>query len=670
MVRPEPQRLTFLFVLLVILNVGFWIYSNTLVSSFHFDDDVYITNVPAIRHLTDFPAIAKYYNTRFVVGLTFALNYCWGGFREMGYHLVNLGIHLINALLVYAVVLRLIAAPFFQQQPVARPQKFAFFSALIFLVHPLQTEAVTYICQRATIVGALFYLTSIYFYLRARVTKRLVYFIFSLAATFLGTLTKENVFILPLVILFVEVFFFQPDNEKLRIKVLRLLPYFLMVTVLPFLLWLGAQHAAVGFREQMGSYFSFRRLWIIVNILPTVARLLFFPVHQNLDYDFFDQGFGLMRAGVSLFLVVVVAVSAVRAYPSKRIISFCAVWFFITPIIEFSTVNFVSRDILFEHWLYLPMFGFSVFVAWIFCVWLQDRRWSEPLLVVIIIALGLTTYARNRIWQTPVSLWHDVIEKSPRKPRGYDNLAAAYLAQKNYGKAEEYIWKVFSLGPSAANWKTHNNLGLVYLETGRYEQAVDQFNIALAEYPEAAQIACNRGVAFLRQGQLDKAEATFQEVLQHDPGLVTAWLNRGAIAMTQKDFIRAVRFYEEALRQDPREVKASLALAELSLSLGDNERALSYAKQVLAESRDPDQLTRLGSIFAAQNSRNMARDLLEAAIRQDPQWVDAHLELGKVYGNAGYFDAAIVIWEKGRMTAPADPRFDGLIREAQMLKKK
>jgi tetratricopeptide (TPR) repeat protein len=314
------------------------------------------------------------------------------------------------------------------------------------------------------------------------------------------------------------------------------------------------------------------------------------------------------------------------------------------------------------------MVGFAIFIAWIFCAQPQRWRWREPFLVVIVIVLSLLTYARNRVWQTPFTLWQDVIEKSPRKPRGYDNLASAYLSQHNYAQAEEYIQRVFVLGPSAANWKTYNNRGLIYLDTGRYEEAIKQFKIALMGYPESALIMCNMGVAFLRQGQLDKAKVLFKEAVRREPQLVSLWLNLGSIAKQRADFIGAAHFYEEALHQDPREVQAMFALAELYLWLGDNDRAIEYAKQMLTESQDPVQLTLLGSIFADKNSRNMGRSLLEKAIALDPRWIMAYLELGKVYGNADHFDEAIAIWQKGEQLAPADQRFPELIRAAQVLK--
>lgn len=278
------------------------------------------------------------------------------------------------------------------------------------------------------------------------------------------------------------------------------------------------------------------------------------------------------------------------------------------------------------------------------------------------------TYARNQVWQDPVTLWQDVVNKSPRLYRGYDNLGAAYLAIGDYQKAEENIFKALSFRSYPEIWRSYNNLGLVYLETGRYDEAWQQFERALGANPHCPQVLSNLGVVFLNQGKWDQAEASFQEALRREPRLVQPRLNLGNLAERRGDIRAARQFYQEALAVDSREVRALAPLAKLCLRLGDNPEALRYAKQFLKEGRNVEDLVSLGSRVAEKNFGNLAVALFTRAVEVDPKYLEAYVEMGKVFGNREDFDRAIAVWQSGGRQAPGDPRFDLLIQQANVLK--
>ncbi|MFH1858283.1 MAG: hypothetical protein ABH845_05210, partial [Candidatus Omnitrophota bacterium] len=184
-----------LFVFCLILLLGFGVYADTLRSGFHFDDQVVIEENVAIRDLSRPGLLWQAFNTRFFLGLTFAFNYAVGKLDPFGYHLFNILIHLFSSFLVYRLVVLTFQTPQMKTHPLAdRCLPLAGAAALFFLVHPIQTMAVSYIWQRGASLAAFFYLSAVVLYVQWRLTSRQLYFGGSLLATVLGMFTKEITF--------------------------------------------------------------------------------------------------------------------------------------------------------------------------------------------------------------------------------------------------------------------------------------------------------------------------------------------------------------------------------------------------------------------------------------------------------------------------------------------
>ena len=156
-------------VLLCTLLLGTLIYSNTFFSSFHFDDIASIVENFAIRHILNLQAIWNFWPTRFITYLSVALNYHFHQLNVLGYHLFNLTVHLGSAILVWWFMLLTFSTPVMKDEKIAKHANLiALFASLVFLTHPIQTQAVTYIIQRATSLATLFYLASLCFYVKSR----------------------------------------------------------------------------------------------------------------------------------------------------------------------------------------------------------------------------------------------------------------------------------------------------------------------------------------------------------------------------------------------------------------------------------------------------------------------------------------------------------------------
>jgi hypothetical protein len=312
------------------------IYSNTLNAPFQWDEYEYLVSNPIVKDLHYFvsPSVAqgfKYYNflmLRYVGYLTFALNYKIHGFSVAGYHIVNIAIHIANSILVYLLVLLTFRTPFFawrsHPSPMTYDRQIAFFSAALFAVHPLQTDAVTYIYKRFVPLASFFYLFSLTAYIKARLaltTERIEkkttnflqnqkvspWYILSLLSAILAMKTKEIAFTLPLVVTLYEFCFFPVPGGPATAGALKapwphhtfsrsqrffyLVPMLLTMSIIPLtLIWLKGT-AGGGAHPLPGSYGSVvlsrgEYMFTEFRVIVTYLRLLFMPVNQNINYDY------------------------------------------------------------------------------------------------------------------------------------------------------------------------------------------------------------------------------------------------------------------------------------------------------------------------------------------------------------------------------------------------
>ena len=375
-----------IFSLLAIIILGTIIYSNTFDASWHFDDHTAIVENYNIRNLKATAAAVG--ASRWIGFTTFALNYHFGKLDVFGYHLVNIGIHLISAILVYFLVLLTLKTPYLKDSSISRyTASLSLASALIFVAHPIQTQAVTYIAQRFTSLAALFYLLSLVLFIKARLQNlrgakfyspsHLGCYLGSLLAAFLAMKTKEITITLPAIILLYEFFFFSPSLRSFLKKLVYLTPLLLTFFIIPLMryrltLFGMAGGTFIGIAEvgdvigdatqETSSLSRTDYLLTQFNVITTYIRLLFFPVNQNLDYDYPISRtlFEFPTLLSFLFLTSVVAFGG-WMFKKSRLISFGIFWFFITLSVESSIIPI--RDVIFEHRVYLPSVGFVIFLT-------------------------------------------------------------------------------------------------------------------------------------------------------------------------------------------------------------------------------------------------------------------------------------------------------------------
>jgi Flp pilus assembly protein TadD len=480
----------------------------------------------------------------------------------------------------------------------------------------VHTQAVTYIVQRFASLATLFYLLSLVLYIKARLSlvaagqgrspakgqglrvKTILLGLGSLVSAVLAMKTKEISFTLPFVILLYEFMFFGYKGLNLK-RFLYLAPVLLTVLVLPLSLVsidkplgdiIGELREATQETERIP-----REVYLLTQfrVIVTYIRLLFLPVNQNLDYHY-PRYSSLFEPEVFLSFFFLLSFLGLAVYLFTRsrktnniytlLASFGIFWFFITLSVESSVIPI--RDVIFEHRLYLPSVGAVVAFCTIAFYLLVHRKPKISLLVatslfllVTASPLGVATYVRNSVWKDKVTLWEDVVRKSPGKPRGQYNLGLAY---DDLGRTDEAIEKfrnAISINPNYA--KAYNNLGVAYGKKGQNDKKIQALNIALKLEPDFAKAHNNLGNAYAREGRIDEAIEEYRVALRLKPDYANAYSNLGAVYASQGRIDEAIEEFLKALRLEPDFAEAHFNLGLAYQIKGLKNEAIMEFKEVL-----------------------------------------------------------------------------------------
>jgi len=580
-------RKTRLHILLLVL-LGLLAYSNTFDVPFHLDDTLFVKN-PQEMDVSNIPSMFISLNapwaSRPLLNAAMALNYHLGGLNTWGYHAVNFGLHLLNAILLYFVVTMTGRHLGHEARNV---RLVAFLSALIFILHPVHTETVTNIVHRSMLLATAFYFSGLMLFFRAVTSqdRKGLYIAGLFVVSLLGMASREDFATFPVMLFLYDIFFISRFNLRRTIKNWRVYaPILISLCYLAFLV-LNNTYKKGMTDQTMGippvDYFLTQ-----FNVHWTYLRLLVLPINQNLDYDY-PLARTLFGFPAIFSFLGYMALWAGAILPARRrpLPSFTALWFLVTllPISFIVTMmDLTLDDVIFEHRLYLSSAGLIVLFAAAAVRLSAKQRIAIPAIAMIALTLGIAAHTRNAVWLDKESLWGDVIRKSPNKVRGYVNIATWYIETKRPGEAIEKLLTAFKLEPG--NLVTHYNLGLAYLNRGMPEKAIAHLQIVVADIPDSAAVHSHMGRAYSKLGRHEEALPHFLEALRLDPNTFNH--NRAAetyLALEDKD--RAIEHFEASLKLDSRQFIAHSYLGLLYKEKGDAEKAIGHLLTALRLSPD------------------------------------------------------------------------------------
>jgi tetratricopeptide (TPR) repeat protein len=591
-----PRGLLFgaIIVLAVIL-----VYAGSLAGPFVFDDVPGILENPTLRQPADIVRVltppgdeAGTVGGRPVLNLSLALNYAWGGIRVQGYHAVNVGIHAAAALLLFGVLLRTLKGLRGEygwtrpEKPLPWPESgdlpVAFLAALLWAVHPLQTEAVTYVIQRAESLMGLFYLLTLYAFIRyaAPGARRRLWALLAVAACLLGMATKEVMVTAPVVVLLFDRTLVSGTFRKAwadhRAVHVCLGATWILLAVL--VIGTHGRGGSAGFASSAGLWpYALTQCGAIVDYL----RLSFWP-----DPLIFDRGTALVTSVADAFLAVLLVAgliaAAVYALCRRSIAGLAAFCFFVLLSPSSSIVPIATEPIA-EHRMYLSLAAVCALAVAFLLDGLTRVIPRHALLALWLCgggaaaALGAAAMARNGDYRSEVALWADTARKAPENPRAHNNLAEALIAAGRPAEALGEFEEAVRLNPNYA--PAQYNLGVSLLDMGRPADAIPHLEAARSAPRHKGELHQFLGEALERVGRHAEAADAYREALRLRPSSAGAAFGLGNNLAAVGRIPEAVAALQTAVALDPTHAQVRNNLANAYWIVGRRQEAIAEYTQ-------------------------------------------------------------------------------------------
>lgn len=566
-------------ILLVIIIAAVTLaYASSFDGVFLFDDHSQITGNEKISSLS-WPWAFMENVRRPVLYLSLALNYAWGQEKVFGYHLFNLAVHGIAALFLFGCISRTYQNAKHEEREPREGMWMAFVVALVWAVHPLQTESVTYIVQRVESLMGMFFFMALYFAIRYMQQRQFIWLMISTVACLLGGLTKEVMLAAPCVVILYDRVFVSASFKEAFTKHKKLYAGLALTWVVMLFLFFTTQP-----EETPTAGFSFKGIspWLYAFNQPPIIlhylKLVFWPASLVFDYEWLPaQSLGMLWAymlGTAAILFFLI-----KDFKNRSVSSFLGLSFFI--ILAPSSSFIPLKDLAFEHRMYVPLACVVLLVMIgvrnIFWKILKDSMVSDIFTVVLALAiagpLGFKTYQRNKDYYSEVGMWKDVVVKRPFNSRANNNYGRYLLEKGKVKEARQFYERAIQLNPEYAD--AHLNMGSLLAQTGRTEEGIAYTQRAIDIDPGYAIAYNNLGAAYADKGEYEKAIGFYHQALDLDFKDVGVYHNLGvALARTGRPY-EAIENIEKALALNPDFQAAKEHLKEIKGNLqrlGDSEQ--------------------------------------------------------------------------------------------------
>jgi len=636
-------------------------YCSSLSGPFIFDDSSAIGNNPTIRHLWAIgsllspPGGGSPVQSRPVINLTLAINYALGGEQVFGYHLFNLGVHIVAALTLLGVVRRTLVLPVFGERFGAGATGYATAIALLWGLHPLNTEAVTYTIQRTESLFSMFYLLTLYCCIRGYgAGDAKGWFAAAIGSCLVGMGCKEAMVTAPVMVLLYDRVFVTRSWKEVFRRRWGLYAGLAATWILLGLLLVrssGSRGIAAGFGLGMTLWeYTRTQLWAVSHYL----RLAFWPSGLVLDYGtWMARAPGEIVPGAIVVAVLIAATLA--AYFRWPWAGYLGTWFFVILSPSSSVIPLVAQTVA-EKRMYLPLAAVTALV--VFAGGAAGKRllarmaWPEPLhrrraaalavaaVACVAVALGSLTVLRNRDYRSDLAIWDDTVRKRPENRRAYFNRSCIYGNLRAWDKMITDCDKAIELGPDYVD--AYLNRGNAYSSKGDRNRALADYSKAIELQPAMAHAYINRGVTYSETGAYDRAIQDFTKALALQPGLADAYSNRATVWHALGQYAQAVQDCDQALALAPDLAGAYSNRGDAYSGLGETDRALAdYSKAVELGLASASLYLNRGNVYRSKDDTGRALADYSKAIEIKPDLTDAYNNRGTLYVLSGDYAGAV-----------------------------
>ncbi|KAF0145168.1 MAG: hypothetical protein FD156_1279 [Nitrospirae bacterium] len=591
-------------------------YFNSFGVPFHYDDIYYLRENLQIKSFDEFwNWLSIDYSTIFTgrafLLFTFYLNYVINGLDVFGYHIVNLLIHISTAFLFYLLLAKYVYPPTpikggsnVSQAPedITPPSPplnlrggweglrggrgsydfVAILPSTLFLLHPINTESVTYISSRSSVLSAFFMLASLLCFFRATTPQPMKggsnapsypplklsrildsqprggrgsydgsagavigekvhagFYALSIISFLLGLSTKESAIVTPALILLFDIYFISDKGKNIKSRLKYHLPFWIII--------------AAGFFYYTGYITSpamYDRAWqthILTEfkVFVEYLKLLILPLNLNIDHHIKASMTLDPSVIISIVVIAGLLLLAIFLKGKNKVLSFSILWFFLN-LAPFMAIRL--NDYMAERWVYTASLGFSLFISGLLMgLTSKYKRIGVFTITCVVISFGILTHMRNEIYKDPILLWTDAIEKSPKKIRPYTNLCASYVERQQMDKAVETCKTAIKKG--SRQTETYINLATAYF----FKNDLNNAESILLSMADAMRI---------------KSDKSLFEIYHY---------NLGSIYKGKKEYNRAIGEYKEILKMSPQSPAALGLIAECYYRLGLKDKAEEYS---------------------------------------------------------------------------------------------
>ncbi|MDX1928939.1 MAG: tetratricopeptide repeat protein [Pirellulaceae bacterium] len=623
----------------LVVMAGFLAYSNSFQGVFLLDDESMIVDNPTIRSLTPLSKFIFEGGLRKLPVLSFAANYAMSGLNPTGYHYFNVAVHLLAAVCLYGLVFVTFNSQVWSAEQRSQAALIAFLISLLWVVHPLNTQAVDYIVQRIESMMGLAFFLFLLLYANAQYSKYRRTLLSAAWCVFcLGLLCKEvMVMSLPVAMLYDRAFLSSSWREVFRSRglfwfacafPLALAAFFIIPTML-------GSNAAVGL--SLKSVTPAQYLSTQPEVILHYLRLVVVPWPQVFDYGWEPE---TQRSNVLIASTVLVVLLASLAWLFTRKPQL-AFWGLAAALVLLPTSSFVPlQDLAVEHRMYVPL-AFVLVLGVLSIFFIGSKLFGDhPTLITSVVCLGLSgvlamlTISRNQDYKSEIGMWEDVITKTTRSGtrnmlvgRAYSNLGNAYADKEQWEKSIEFLEKALACQQFASS--VYGNLTRAYVATGKIELAKKHCVKAIELDPESGRLRQQAGLIEIMEGNYAEAEQHFRLAHQMSPSDSIIMVNLAQCNLQLGNAQEAESLLRKAIDMDGKSPEPRKRLVDLLTRKSDlnaaMEAATDYAQAV---PNDPLANLQLALIWAAKGESAKSVEQLVIASQFDPPPAEANYLLG------------------------------------------
>ncbi len=472
-----------IFICCLIVILGLAVYANSLEGKFLWDDEALIEKNARIRDWSNIPKIfsetigagtkVNFSSYRPIQIFTYMIDYSLWRLNPKGYHITNTLLHILAALSLFWLI-----------SIIFKDNLLSMFTSILFVVHPIHTEAVTYISGRADCLAAFFMLLCFAFYIKQLNSKSLITYILMLLSYILALLSRENSLILPALLLLYHYAFNKKLNVKNFTSILGILFAYILLRATIFIP--STNTHSFTFSQRLPGFFA-----AITNYL----KLLILPFNLHMEYGLKLFSFQNPKVILGIILLFSLLIFAFKKKTKNNMLFFSMFWFFIAllPSSNLYPINAYMA----EHWLYIPSIGFFLIFAKVLTYLYRTKDLKIPAIIFIISLIAFysfLTIEQNNYWKEPLAFYERTLKCAPDAARPYYNLGKTYVDMGRKKEAIPLFERAIEIDPNYVG--AYNNLAVGYYEEGKKQKALPLLKKALEINPNYAEAHSNLAIVY------------------------------------------------------------------------------------------------------------------------------------------------------------------------------